>query len=113
MLVRDSFDPSTSSLSDRQFHWPDVGGLLKSPRGVRHGDGRKPCSTAGPLSAEHSAGTLVVPAGLSGTMTKTKTSDRVLAAFEGCYEAERAAALSGVPISTVSGIPTRFFLSPT
>jgi uncharacterized protein (DUF433 family) len=34
-------------------------------------------------------------------MTQTKTSDRVLAAFEGCYEAERAAALSGVPISTV------------
>lgn len=34
-------------------------------------------------------------------MTQTKTSDRVLAAFEGCYEAGRAAALSGVPISTV------------
>lgn len=34
-------------------------------------------------------------------MTDTKTSDRVLAALEGCYEAPRAAALSGVPISTV------------
>lgn len=34
-------------------------------------------------------------------MTDTKTSDRVLAAFEGCYEAPRAAALSGVPVSTV------------
>lgn len=34
-------------------------------------------------------------------MTYTKTSDRVLAAFEGCYEAPRAAALSGVPVSTV------------
>jgi uncharacterized protein (DUF433 family) len=34
-------------------------------------------------------------------MTQTKTSDRVLAAFDGCYEAERAAALSGVPVSTV------------
>lgn len=34
-------------------------------------------------------------------MTDTKTSDRVLSAFEGCYEAPRAAALSGVPVSTV------------
>lgn len=34
-------------------------------------------------------------------MIDTKTSDRVLAAFEGCYEAPRAAALSGVPVSTV------------
>jgi uncharacterized protein (DUF433 family) len=34
-------------------------------------------------------------------MTDTKTSDRVLAALEGCYEAQRAAALSGVPVSTV------------
>lgn len=34
-------------------------------------------------------------------MHSTATSNRVLAAFEGCYEAERAAALSGVPISTV------------
>lgn len=34
-------------------------------------------------------------------MNRTATSDRVLAAFEGCYEADRAAALSGVPISTV------------
>ncbi len=34
-------------------------------------------------------------------MIDTKTSDRVLAALEGCYEAPRAAALSGVPVSTV------------
>ncbi|MPZ53346.1 MAG: DUF433 domain-containing protein [Acidimicrobiia bacterium] len=34
-------------------------------------------------------------------MPLTINSNRVLAAFEGCYEAERAAALSGVPISTV------------
>lgn len=34
-------------------------------------------------------------------ITDTQTSDRVLAAFEGCYEAPRAAALSGVPVSTV------------
>lgn len=34
-------------------------------------------------------------------MTDTMTSDRVLAALEGCYEAPRAAALSGVPVSTV------------
>jgi uncharacterized protein (DUF433 family)/DNA-binding transcriptional MerR regulator len=34
-------------------------------------------------------------------MNSTATSARVLAAFEGCYEAERAASLSGVPISTV------------
>ena len=34
-------------------------------------------------------------------MTRTKTSGRFLAALEGCYEAPRAAALSGVPVSTV------------
>lgn len=34
-------------------------------------------------------------------MIETKSSGRVLAAFEGCYQASRAAALSGVPVSTV------------
>lgn len=34
-------------------------------------------------------------------MTPTKTSGHLLAALEGCYEAPRAAALSGVPVSTV------------
>jgi len=34
-------------------------------------------------------------------MVDVKATDRVLAAFEGCYEAPRAAALSGVPVSTV------------
>lgn len=34
-------------------------------------------------------------------MTDTRTADRVLAALEGCYEAPRAAALSGVPVSTI------------
>jgi uncharacterized protein (DUF433 family) len=54
------------------------------------------------MFASVSAGTLSIYGGLLlSKMTDTKTSDRVLAAFEGCYEAPRAAALSGVPVSTV------------
>lgn len=41
------------------------------------------------------------------------TSDRVLAAFEGCYEASRAAALSGVPISTVYYWARKGVITPT
>lgn len=36
-----------------------------------------------------------------GTKSRDRTSNHVLAALEGCYEAPRAAALSGVPVSTV------------
>lgn len=46
-------------------------------------------------------------------MNRTATSDRVLAALEGCYEAERAAALSGVPISTVYYWARERIVTPT
>ena len=46
-------------------------------------------------------------------MTSTKTSGRLIAALEGCYEADRAAALSGVPVSTVYHWARRGIVVPT
>lgn len=46
-------------------------------------------------------GTLTRSHGVSATVTRTTAPSRIFAALEGCYEADRAAALAGVPRRTV------------